>query len=85
MALVVHLVSSINNLASGEKYLIIYFVERDKNYIKRALQGITFLMKIPMGKYLMGGKMEFIMLECNGWKKCWLASIYGTNKGISSL
>lgn len=53
--------------------------------MKRVLQGITFLMEIPMGKYLMGGKMEFIMLECNGWKKCQLASICGTNKGISLL
>lgn len=85
MALVVHFVSSIDNLASGEKYLIIYPVERDKNYMKRTLQGITFLMEIPMGKYLMGGKIEFIMLECNGWKKCYLGSIYGTNKGISLL
>lgn len=56
MVLVVHLVLSIDNLASGEKYLIICLVERDKNYMNRALQGITFRMEIPMGKYLMGGK-----------------------------
>lgn len=56
MVLVVHFVSSIDNLASGEKYLIIYAVERDKNYMNMALQGITFLMEIPMGKYLMGEK-----------------------------
>lgn len=70
MVLVVHFVSSIDNLASGEKYLIIYVVERDKNYMNTALQGITFLMEIPMGKYLMGEKMEFIVLDCNSWKKC---------------
>lgn len=56
MALVVHLVLSIDDLASGEKYLIICLVERGKNYMNRALQGITFLMGIPMGKYLMGEK-----------------------------
>lgn len=58
MALVVHLVLSIDDLTSGEKDLIICLVERGKNYMNRALQGITFLMGIPMGKYLMGEKTQ---------------------------
>ena len=58
MALAVHLVLSIDDLASGEKYLIICLVERGKSYMNRALQGIIFLMGIPMGKYLMGEKNE---------------------------
>lgn len=73
MALVVHHVLSTDDLASGEKYLIICLVERGKNYMNRVLQEITFLMGIPMGKYLMGEKKpKFIILECNkaGWKKC---------------
>lgn len=46
----------IDDLVSEQKCLIIPFIERGKNYETRTLQGKTFFMGIPMGKYPMGGE-----------------------------
>lgn len=48
----------IDDLVSEQKCLIIPFIERDKNYETRTLQGKTFFMGIPMGKYPMGGEKK---------------------------
>lgn len=74
VALVVRLVLSIDDLASGGKYLIICLVEKGRELYEQDTARNNIPYGNSYGKIPYGGEKppKFIMLECSktGWKKC---------------